>query len=71
MAQVGMSNSDLAAICEVHANTVSRWKTGRARVPGIVLAYLEMRRQLLALTSKEIKRDIERQLFLNSISRRA
>lgn len=41
--RAGLSNRQVAAKCEVHETTVSRWSTGDAEVPGAVIAYLRLR----------------------------
>jgi hypothetical protein len=39
---LGWSQAELARRVDVHVNTVSKWMTGKSRVPGAVLAYVRL-----------------------------
>lgn len=44
-----MSQAELAVRVSVHENTVSKWMTGKTSVPGAVIAYLRLYRDVKAL----------------------
>jgi DNA-binding transcriptional regulator YiaG len=46
-----MTSARLARAIEVHPNTVARWTTGKAKVPGAVITYLELLAKLKALAA--------------------
>lgn len=43
---LGWSQAELARRLKLHQNTVSKWMTGRAKVPGPVAAYVVIRLKL-------------------------
>ena len=47
-----VSQSGFAKLVYVHDNTVSKWATGQAKIPGPVIAYLDLADGVMALTSK-------------------
>jgi len=49
LAEFGWSQAKFARIIQTHPNTVSKWMTGQARIPGAVKAYLELARGIRAL----------------------
>lgn len=49
---LGLSQSGFAKLVYVHENTVSKWATGQAKVPGPVIAYLDLADGVMALTKK-------------------
>lgn len=49
MAECHMTGARLARAVDVHPNTVARWATGKAQVPGAVLAYLTLLAKVKAL----------------------
>lgn len=49
---LGWSQARLAREVEVHANTVGSWILGRARIPGAVKRYVELRLELKILSDK-------------------
>ena len=52
LVELGMSQADLARVAEVDTTTVSRWATGKRRIPGIVWAYLNLKREVRELADK-------------------
>lgn len=40
-----------ARLVQVHPNTVSKWATGQAKIPGPVVAYLDLADGVMALTN--------------------
>ena len=49
----GLSQGRLAKLIDAHPNTVSRWASGRCEVPGAVLAYLRLYRDVKALLDRD------------------
>lgn len=47
-----VSQSGFARLVYVHDNTVSKWATGQAKIPGPVVAYLDLADGVAALTSR-------------------
>ena len=47
-----MSQAELARIAEVDATTVNRWVAGKRRIPGLVWAYLNLKREVRELADK-------------------
>lgn len=50
--ELDMSQADLARIAEVDTTTVSRWANGRRRIPGLVWAYLDLKREVRELAER-------------------
>jgi len=46
---LGLSQAELARVADVEPTTVNRWATGKRPIPGLLWAYLELRRQIRAL----------------------
>ena len=53
MRDTGFSQSELARRVSVHPNTVSKWSTGQSRMPGAVIAYLKLYRDVKALIERD------------------
>ncbi|WP_039189893.1 helix-turn-helix domain-containing protein [Aureimonas altamirensis] len=49
---LGVTQSGFAELVYVHPNTVSKWVTGQAKVPGPVVAYLDLADGVMALTRR-------------------
>lgn len=47
-----LSQSAFAKLVYVHPNTVTKWATGQAKVPGPVIAYLDLADGVVALRDK-------------------
>ncbi|MBI1620349.1 helix-turn-helix domain-containing protein [Aquamicrobium zhengzhouense] len=47
-----VSQSGFAKLVYVHRNTVSKWATGQAKIPGPVIAYLDLADGVMALTKQ-------------------
>jgi hypothetical protein len=47
-----MSQADLARIAEVDTTTVSRWTNGKRRIPGLLWAYLDLKREVRNLADR-------------------
>ncbi|TDR28914.1 helix-turn-helix domain-containing protein [Aquamicrobium defluvii] len=52
LADLHVSQSGFAKLVYVHENTVSKWATGQARIPGPVIAYLDLADGVMAMTEK-------------------
>jgi transcriptional regulator with XRE-family HTH domain len=49
---LGLSQAELARVAEVKPTTVNRWATAKRPIPGLLWAYLELRRQVRELAHK-------------------
>ncbi len=49
LADLHLSQSGFARLVYVHENTVSKWATGQARIPGPVIAYLDLADGVMAM----------------------
>lgn len=49
---LGLNQSRFAKLIYVHPNTVSKWMTGQARIPGPVIAYLDLADGVKAISMK-------------------
>lgn len=47
-----VSQAGFARLVYVHENTVSKWATGQAKIPGPVIAYLDLADGVMALNGK-------------------
>ncbi len=46
---LGWKQSDLEQRIKVHPNTISAWATGRVKVPGPIVAYLDLAQRVHAV----------------------
>ena len=49
---IHVSQSGFAKLVYVHPNTVSKWATGQAAIPGPVIAYLDLAEAVMTLTDR-------------------
>ncbi|MCD1645268.1 helix-turn-helix domain-containing protein [Aurantimonas coralicida] len=51
---IHVSQAGFAKIVYVHPNTVSKWMTGQTKIPGPVIAYLDLADGVMALTNRVV-----------------
>lgn len=49
---IHVTQAGFASLVNVHPNTVSKWVTGQAKIPGPVIAYLDLADGVMALTNR-------------------
>lgn len=47
---IHVTQAAFASLVYVHPNTVTKWATGKARIPGPVIAYLDLADGVMVLT---------------------
>lgn len=52
LAYLHMSQARFAKLVYVHENTVSKWATGQAKIPGPVIAYLDLADGVMAMAAR-------------------
>lgn len=56
LSDVGLSQAELARRMDVTERTVSLWTTGKGRVPGAVLAYLDLLAEIMCVCGSSVSR---------------